>query len=458
MASTYSTSLKIQLMGNGEDSGTWGSITNTNWNLIEQAVSGVQSITMANANYTLSNLNGVSDEARNMVIVATGTNSAIYQIIAPLVPKFFVVTNSTTGGYAITIGGVTGSIITVPNGTTVQVYCDGTNFYSAQTSSAGDFNINGNLVVSGNETLGGNFTMSGTSKKIIADFTSSTRVVVQTGTSNSETAFTIIPNGSSVTSNVGCTNTSDFLNCGSMFLRIDSTVASLYSYKVGTGTYLPLNFNVNGAEQMRITTAGGISFGSSGTNYGTSGQVLTSQGNASPIWSNAFPSGGIIMWSGSIASIPSGWYLCNGANSTPNLIDRFVIAAGNVYAVGATGGSTTGSLITANLPSHTHTFSATTGYMNSNVTHSHSVNDPGHSHATNYDYVSNKPTATDANASGTPANSFVNGTQAASTGISLNSADINHTHFLSGTTDGTGSGSGFSILNPYYALAFIMKA
>ena len=93
MASTYSTSLKIQLMGNGEDSGTWGSITNTNWNLIEQAVSGVQSITMANANYTLSNLNGVSDEARNMVIVATGTNSAIYQIIAPLVPKFFVVTN-----------------------------------------------------------------------------------------------------------------------------------------------------------------------------------------------------------------------------------------------------------------------------------------------------------------------------------------------------------------------------
>lgn len=149
MASSYTTSLKIQQMGNGEDSGTWGTITNTNWALIEQAVAGVQSITMANANYTLSNLNGISDEARNMVLIIGGTSSVsttpYNQIVAPLVPKFYVITNNTTGGNPITIGASTGSIITVPNGTTVQVYCDGTNFYSAQTSSAGNFLINGNL-------------------------------------------------------------------------------------------------------------------------------------------------------------------------------------------------------------------------------------------------------------------------------------------------------------------------
>lgn len=144
-------------MGNGEDSGTWGSITNTNWNLMEQAVSGVQTIVMANTNYTLSNLNGTSSEARNMVIVATGTNSSICQIVAPLAPKFYVITNNTTGGYAITFGGSSGSIITVPNATTVQVYCDGTNFYSAQTSSAGNFNVNGNETVSGNLTVSGTF-------------------------------------------------------------------------------------------------------------------------------------------------------------------------------------------------------------------------------------------------------------------------------------------------------------
>jgi hypothetical protein len=148
-------------MGNGEDSGTWGTITNTNWNLIEAAVAGVTQITMANSNYTLSNLNGVADEARAMVLAVGGTNSAIYQVVAPLVPKFYVVTNNTVGGYAITIGASTGAIITVPSNTTVQVYCDGTNFYSAQTSSAGNFLVNGTLTAAG-ETDTGNMTIGGT--------------------------------------------------------------------------------------------------------------------------------------------------------------------------------------------------------------------------------------------------------------------------------------------------------
>ena len=171
MASTYTTSLKIQQIGNGEQSGVWGSTTNTNWTLIEQAVSGVQTITMSNANYTLSNLNGVLDEARNMVLEVSGTNSGIYQVIAPLVNKMYVVTNSTSGGYAITIGGSTGSVITVPNGVTVQVYCDGTNFYSAQTGSAGNFNVNGNLTVAGTSSFTGAMTAAAISAAAVSGTT-----------------------------------------------------------------------------------------------------------------------------------------------------------------------------------------------------------------------------------------------------------------------------------------------
>jgi len=154
MASSYSTSLKIQLIGSGEQSGVWGSSSNTNWNLIEQAVSGVRTITMANSNYTLTSLNGVSDEARNMVLVVQGTNSAIYQVVAPLVAKFYVVSNQTSGGYAITIGGGTGSVVSIPNGTVGQVYCDGSNFFSAQTGSAGNFYVNGTLTVGAISDLG----------------------------------------------------------------------------------------------------------------------------------------------------------------------------------------------------------------------------------------------------------------------------------------------------------------
>jgi len=162
MSTSYSTSLKLSLMANGEDSNTWGSITNTNWQMIEQSVSGVVSVTMANANYTLSNLNGTLSEAHAMVLNIGGTNSGIYQVIAPLVSKFYVVSNNTSGGYAITIGGASGSIVSIPNGYTAQVFCDGANFFAAQTTSTGNFNINGNSTVGGNQTINGNETIAGT--------------------------------------------------------------------------------------------------------------------------------------------------------------------------------------------------------------------------------------------------------------------------------------------------------
>lgn len=69
----------------------------------------------------------------------------------------------------------------------------------------------------------------------------------------------------------------------------------------------------------------------------------------------AMPSGMICMWSGSSASIPSGWYLCDGNNSTPNLVNRFVVGATGTYAVGATGGEATHVLTEAEMPSHYHT-------------------------------------------------------------------------------------------------------
>lgn len=63
----------------------------------------------------------------------------------------------------------------------------------------------------------------------------------------------------------------------------------------------------------------------------------------------AMPSGGIILWSGAVAAIPAGWYLCNGANGTPDLRDRFVVGAGSSYAVGDTGGEATHQLSAAEI-------------------------------------------------------------------------------------------------------------
>ena len=93
---------------------------------------------MSDVNYTLSNYNGVSDEARRAVLVVSGTNAAIRDVIAPLVTKAYTIRNNTTGGFAINIRAATGASVSIPNGVTSLVYCDGTNFNLAvnQTSVA----------------------------------------------------------------------------------------------------------------------------------------------------------------------------------------------------------------------------------------------------------------------------------------------------------------------------------
>lgn len=168
---------------------------------------------------------------------------------------------------------------------------------------------------------------------------------------------------------------------------------------------------------------------------------------ATPALLNApIPSGVICMWSGSIATIPTGWVLCNGSNGTPDLRNRFIVGAGSTYTQGNTGGSATQTLAVDNLPAHTHT-----GTTDSNGAHTHTITDPGHTHTY---------TAYGSGSSGsqyfTPASqgTFTTNTGTSSTGITISAATA-HTHTF--TTSSVGSGAAFSILPPYYALAYIMK-
>lgn len=163
MASTYSPSLRLELIGDGDQSGIWGQTTNNNLgSLIEQAIAGVITITMADANYTLSNFNGVVDESRNQVLVLTGALTATRNLVAPLVEKTYLVKNSTTGSQSVQIIGSSGTGVTIPNGVTASVYCDGTNFYSAQVNTVGNQTVNGNLSVTGTASVTGATTLSST--------------------------------------------------------------------------------------------------------------------------------------------------------------------------------------------------------------------------------------------------------------------------------------------------------
>jgi microcystin-dependent protein len=170
-------------------------------------------------------------------------------------------------------------------------------------------------------------------------------------------------------------------------------------------------------------------------------QQITSVGYAFTA-GNGVPKGGIIMWSGAVEQIPDGWALCDGIERTlsdasvvtpPNLRDRFVVGAGNVYAVAATGGEAAHSLTIAEMPLHTHTQNA----------HNHGISDPGHYHA-----LPLKQDNQDGSGSnGTTAGS--SNSSAATTGISINNSTA--------TNQNTGGSAAHNNLPPYYALAYIMK-
>jgi len=149
-----------------------------------------------------------------------------------------------------------------------------------------------------------------------------------------------------------------------------------------------------------------------------------------PSGAGLVPSGCIVMWSGSVASIPSGWLLCNGSSGTPDLRNRFVVGAGSTYSVGGTGGSADAIVV-----SHSHTATS-------------SVSDPGHLHSLPNDISGGQDIPTLNQSSSADEGYTTNpGTGLAATGISV-STSINS----------TGSSGTNANLPPYYALAYIMKA
>lgn len=164
----------------------------------------------------------------------------------------------------------------------------------------------------------------------------------------------------------------------------------------------------------------------------------------------AFPSGGIIMWSGLISAIPSGWYLCNGSNSTPDLRDRFIVGA-SADSGGAAKTNITGS------------YTQTGGSKDSIVvSHTHSASQSSHSH-----YISGGSASSSLSSGNVLANAVdvasgllpnENFEYALQGGGTTANTGLTNSVTPSITVSSTGDSGTNKNLPPYYALAFIMKA
>ena len=148
----------------------------------------------------------------------------------------------------------------------------------------------------------------------------------------------------------------------------------------------------------------------------------------------SFVAGMIMLWSGAIVSIPAGWLLCDGTSGTPNLRDRFVVGAGSTYAVAANGGAATKTIAEANLPSHTHAAGTLTGGA-----HTHGLDGRvagGTSTVAGAAYTTGTPSSTESDYDSKSGGAVA----------------------VTGSTGGIGSGTALDVMNPYYALAYIMKS
>ena len=237
-------------------------------------------------------------------------------------------------------------------------------------------------------------------------------------------------------------------------------------------------------------SAGAVDEAALGTDAVTTTKIKDKSVTASKLADsiNFFPSGGIVLWSGVVSNIPSGWVLCDGQNSTPDLRGKFIIGAGGSYNPSATGGAETVTLTTAQLPSHSHNTGSAGSHGHTTSTsggshshsgstsgaggHNHGVNDPGHKHrwgvddnigavgpnnpdanpGSNYRDTTNDRTGININGVGDHAHNF--NTSSASADHSHNvGSNGSHTH----TGGATGSGGSHDNMPPYYALCYIMK-
>jgi hypothetical protein len=295
---------------------------------------------MSDANYTLTSFNGITDEARNAVLVVTGTNNAIRDLIPPVVEKLYTIANNTTGGFAIRVIGASGTGVNIPNGATCLVYCDGTNFINGLSGVAGNFSVNGTLTA----TTGTFTNVSGNGIALTAinasNISSGTIANGRTTAATANGANTIVLRdadgsfaGNVVTATTVTATTGTFTSVSGNGVALTAINAS----NVSSGTLVVAR---GGTGQVSLT-ANNVILGN-GTSAvqvvapGTSGNVLTSDGST---WtSTALPS-----------SIPAfnavGSYAFVGINASSSSYP----VSGDTYSAG-TGSNEVQSALLSNQP------------------------------------------------------------------------------------------------------------
>ena len=275
MSSTYSTSLRAELIGSGDQAGAWGTTTNSNFSgIFDVAIAGYQTVSVTSASQALTYLNGpTTTAALNQSVYAmlrfTTTVGATFSVYAPPVPKQYIVYNNS--GYSMTIynstviGNTTaaGTGITVTNGSKIMVWSDGTNFYELQAA-----NLTGTLAIAnggtGQTTANAAFNAlapsqgSANGKYLKSDGTNTSWDQIDVGSADITGTLAVANGGTGVTTAAAIT-----VLVGNLLFPVGAIYSSTASTNPGTalgfGTWTAF-----AAGQVLIGNGGGFTAGATG--------------------------------------------------------------------------------------------------------------------------------------------------------------------------------------------------
>jgi hypothetical protein len=267
MASTYS-SLKIELMGTGDQSGTWGTTTNVNLGTaIEQAITGSGDVAFSSADVTLTltNSNG-SQTARNLRLNLTGTSGGARNLTVPDIEKFYIIANGLAND--VTVKNSTGTTYIIPAGTTGQVFSTGTGIKEGQSYFTGE------ILSSAAYILGG--AIDGTPIGAVSPSTGAFTTLIAASISGLTTPLSVSQGGTGA-----ATFTSGALLKGNTSSAIQTASAADIVGQIGSTA---VTNATNATNATNITNAGGWNVTPSGTNLyfnynGTNVGVLTDTGD-----------------------------------------------------------------------------------------------------------------------------------------------------------------------------------
>jgi len=246
MTTAYTPILKLALPVTGELNGTWGDTVNQNiTSMVEQAIAGLATVnTWVAASSTLTTADGTTSQSRCAILECSGAPGAAATVICPAASKIYIIKNSVSGGYAVTLKTSAGTGISVPNGGTALLYCDGTNVVSGG-------GLNGDVVGPASATDTAIATFDGVTGKLIknnASVTIAANIITALG-------FSGPLNGT-----VGATTPAT-----GKFTTVESTITTGTAPLVVASTTNVANLNASSLSGATFAAPGSIGSGTAGS-------------------------------------------------------------------------------------------------------------------------------------------------------------------------------------------------